>query len=269
MKRLLALTLALLALLSLAGCESILFPVPPEEASASPTVSASQEEGVTGTELHLDRDILADDGTTLVHYAVKLPQVEAVDTFAESINAYYRKEYSDFITTAESEMAAVAQANLESHDETGTQYTACEATQTYAVELDTDRYFSVSRQIQLSFGNTSVELYYKGDTFDRTEERQIRLGDLFTCDSGTYLERLCNEVRGQVEITVTQLPDSKFYDDYETLVQDFLLEDDFWLTDSGLMLFYPTGTLAPETAGIFTFLIPYANLDDILVEGLH
>ena len=273
MKRAVLLALILAVLLSAAGCQSIerlLFPVPPSTPSPEQEDGASgaQQGGADGAErLSGEGALEAQDGTTLVHYQAELPLFSPDEGALAQVNRYYRQEYSTFVSTVEEELRAVAQANLESHELTGSTYMACEARQSYVIGREDERYLSVSRTITMSFGSETVESYLKGDTFDLETGERIRLGDLFRVPSEEYLPLLRDEVARQIRSLQQTDASGRYFDSAPERVEEFLMEDNFWLESQSLVLFFPEGTLGPT--GTQSFPIAYDQISDLLTEGIQ
>ncbi len=266
MRRLLTAVLAAALLLFTAGCESILFPIAPVTPTPKAT-AGGEKDGPAGTEklenLKWEENISAQDGTTLVHYTVELPQFSPDEGALAQINSYYRREYSNFVSTAQEELRQIAEGNLREHDETGLEYTACEARQTYIQRRYDERYLSVSREISMSFGSTTVESYYKGDTFDLESGKALRLQDLFRVPSEEYLPRLRDEVIAQVGQSGAG---GQYFENAAERVEAYLLEDNFWLEEQGLVLFFPEGTLGER---LTSFAIDYLTVEDLLTEAVR
>jgi len=272
MKRALLLLLMAALVFAAAGCqaiEQILFPIPP----TTPTPEAEQDgasvPGAQTVETSLSgEDILAaEDGTTLVHYEITLPLFSPDEGALAEVNRYYRQEYSGFVATAEGELRTIAESNLEAHTLTGSEYVACEARQSAEVTRHDDRWLSVSRTITMNFGAETVESYLKGDTFDLSTGETVRLGDLLSVPSEEYLPALRDAVVGQLEALQQGDTSGRYFDGAEDRVEQFLMEDNFWLAEQSLVLFFPEGTLGP--AGTEAFYIAYADISDLLTEGIQ
>ena len=251
----------LLLLLCLSGCK-LLFPLDP----TTPTPAGGTEDQLEM--LEREDSIVHTDGTTLVHYTVNLPQFSPDEGYLGKINDYYVTEYANFISTAEGELRQIAEGNLESHDQDGTTYMACEARQSYEIRRQDQRYISISREIGMSFGASLVEQYFKGDTFDLQQEKQMRLADVFCVPSEEYLPILRDLVIEQLEQRLQTAEGGQYYPSATERVEDFILEDNFWLTDTALVLFFPEGGLGPVGEGVPSFEIPYTTLSELLAEGI-
>lgn len=267
MRRLIAGLLAAALLLLGCGCESILFPIAP----TTPTPKGETEQNADSSRRQLEdlaqeENLTAKDGTTLVHYTVALPQFAPEEGGLAVMNRYYRQEYSNFVSTAQEELRQIAESNLQTHEETGEEYMACEARQTYVLERWDDRYLSVSREITMSFGSVAVESYYKGDTFDVETGSSLRLQDVFRVPSEEYLPRLRDAVISQLEGLQQTDTAGRYFDQAEARVEAYLMEDNFWLEEHSLTLFFPDGTLGEK---ICAFPIALEQLSDLLVEGVR
>ena len=100
------------------------------------------------------------------------------------------------------------------------------------------------------------------DTYYLPEGRFLRLRDLFR--PGTrYKKLLCAAVLRRIEAQIGR-NGAFYYDAYPRAVRKYFSADQFYLKREGLLLYYQQYTIAPYSMGIPTFLIPYAELEDML-----
>ncbi|MBR3691541.1 MAG: DUF3298 domain-containing protein [Clostridia bacterium] len=105
-------------------------------------------------------------------------------------------------------------------------------------------------------------------SFDAQTGKQLTLDDVFDVDSTVYLPRLHAEVKRIIDnekLTFDPL-DFLYYENYAEALYANTFADKWYLGDETLYLIYQPYEIAPYTAGVITFSIPYSALADIL-EG--
>lgn len=239
---------------------------PPAEASASPSPSDVLETPqVPVNEYYKTDSIKAEDGTVLVEYEAAVPLISGGSADAiTAVNAYFRQEMDDFLFNATTELKDVAVRNLESSRENGASFIPCYASENYTIQYSQNDALSVSRDINFYFGSVNVDANVKADTFDMKTGYRILLDNIFSVGEDAYLERLSKAVTGQIEKQGGV--DAGYYDDYASLSREFLMKENFYLTETGVVVFYPSITIAPQMLGICRFEIPYSDLKDILSD---
>ena len=98
----------------------------------------------------------------------------------------------------------------------------------------------------------------KGWNFHVPSGTQPKFGDLFPSDSG-YQEIVAEEITRQIQ----QRPDDFFQDNLAP--QRLGADQDYYLTDKGIVVFFPVYELAPYVIGIPEFFIPYEQVPTIKV----
>ncbi len=274
-------TLSALLIMTLSGCSMLnkqpsaspgpSSPVSPSvspsaEASASPSPSDVLETPqVPVNEYYKTDTIKAADGTVLVEYEAAVPLISGGSADAiTSVNEYYKQEIEDFLFNATTELKDVAERNLENSRENDSSFIPCYASENYTIQFSDKDILSVSRDINFYFGSVNVDANVKADTFDLKTGCRIILDNVFSVGEDAYLGRLSQAVTAQIEKKGGI--DAGYYADYAKLAKEYLLKENFYLTDAGVVIFYPSITIAPQMLGICRFEIPYADLKDILSE---
>jgi hypothetical protein len=217
------------------------------------------------SELYKADTIKSKDGAVLVEYDAALPLVSGGSAKAiTTINEYYKQEMQAFLTNAETELKTTAQLNYDNSKQSGNSFIPCNAHENYTVEYSKNGVLSIAREINFFFGSVNVDANVKSDTFDMLTGDRIVLDNIFSVGEDTYLPRLSGAVSAQIK--KLGAVNAGYYDDYEQRAKDYLLKEDFYLTENGVVVYYPTITVAPEMLGVCRFEIPYADLNDILAE---
>jgi hypothetical protein len=283
--------LAAALLLSFSGCKKSGEPSGPSAAQPSKTAEASSSPDVQPSlspspgaspspsdvvetpevpisELYRENTIKADDGTVLVEYEAALPLVSggSVDAIT-TINAFYKQEMDDFIFYAENELKDTAQLNYDSSKADGGSFLPCSAAENYTIQYSKNNILSISRDLNFYFGSTNVDANVKADTFDMQTGNRIVLGNVFKTGEDTFKPVLAQAVSGQIEKLGGV--DAGYYDDYSQRASEYFMMENFYLTDTGVVIFYPSITVAPAMLGVCRFEIPYGELSDILADGFN
>lgn len=114
----------------------------------------------------------------------------------------------------------------------------------------------------------------RGDTFDITTGKRLELSDLFCVGEEEYLaviyEQIAEQASANIEEGMIRYSASPYWfgDVYSeegmNLIKS-LGRNDFYLTEDGLVFFYPKYQLAAGGAGVQTFSISYNRLTDLLI----
>jgi len=237
-------------------------------ASASPSPAPSADEYVYGDspveERYASDTIKTGDGITLVTYEAAVPQLKGTGGAAAVINDYYEQELENFLYVAETEMAEVAKINLESSETGEGEFMSCYAKQNYDVQYADENLLSISRSMEFYYGTVNVDVNMKTETFDLKTGALITLDNLFAVGQTTYIRRLADEVSAQ--IVLDGGVQAGYYENYAERASEYLAPENFYLTKDGLVVFYPTITVAPLMSGICKFEIGFDKLSDILSE---
>jgi len=277
---------------SLSGC-ALLFPEPPPSESpspsdggspsvsssaspsgapsASPEASPVQSGDVLVTpdipvgELYRTDELKAEDGTVLVNYDVAVPVISGGSAQAIiTINEYYQQELDSFISYSTTELLEIAQQNFDNSKEYGRAFIPCNASGNYDIEFNRDDIISISRELNFYFGTINVDENVKSDTFDVLTGARITLDNVFVVGEDDYADKLAAEVAAQ--IGAQGGTDAGYYADYAAMSREFFLKENFYLTEYGLVVYYPAVTIGPVMLGVCRFEIPYQNLEEILSD---
>lgn len=100
-----------------------------------------------------------------------------------------------------------------------------------------------------------------GYTFD------TKTGNLLTLDSiADDSDALRNSIIEQIRFVCGSHSEIDFFDRYEELLPNVLNAGNWYLTTKGLVVIVPDSMIAPHTAGVLSFVIPYRNLNGLKGE---
>ncbi len=102
--------------------------------------------------------------------------------------------------------------------------------------------------------------------FDAQTGKQLSLDDIFDVTADIYLPRLHAEILRIIDAEKLTAEPTEFlyYENYAEVLSANFFTDKWYLTDDTLYLIYQPYEIAPYTAGVITFAVPYSNIADIL-----
>ncbi len=124
--------------------------------------------------------------------------------------------------------------------------------------------------------NCTLSLYYDtytytggahGSTIKKSNTWNLDLGkemslEDYIVDSVNYKEFVIDGVINMIEAT-KGTSQYVYFDEYEKLVKDTFDDDNFYLTQEGLNIYFQQYDIAPYSSGIPTFTFPYENTNVI------
>lgn len=111
-------------------------------------------------------------------------------------------------------------------------------------------------------GNTIRE----GNTWDLRRRRMLKLRDLFR-PGYDYRESILQVVEHEAHRRQTS-GEVDYFEDLDENLREYFDEDNYYLTYSGLAVFYPLYTIGPYAIGIQVFVVPYGVFGGNLVYPL-
>ncbi len=102
--------------------------------------------------------------------------------------------------------------------------------------------------------------------FDAQTGKQLSLDDIFDVTADIYLPRLHAEILRIIDAEKLTAEPTEFlyYENYAEVLTANFFNDKWYLTDDTLYLIYQPYEIAPYTAGVITFAVPYSSIADIL-----
>lgn len=134
------------------------------------------------------------------------------------------------------------------------------------IMLNTEKIVSVFKDTYTDLRHEGSGLSRISRTFDMRSGRQITLRQVFGRNNilrQSVFEQLHEQISRQCEINP-----GCYFTNWESLYSNALSESSFYLTEDGLVLFFPADTIASANAGIPSFMVTYSQvigLDRILV----
>lgn len=128
----------------------------------------------------------------------------------------------------------------------------------YIVTLNQDCALSQYRDKYIYSGGAHGITPRASDTFDLCTGRRVSLDSLFPHDED-WKSKVLGEVLRQADEILIQDP-NLYFDNYRELILKYFNPDSFYLTETGVVVYYQQYDIGPYAIGIPVFEIPYANL---------
>ncbi len=197
------------------------------------------------------------DNQLMVKITIEYPQISAnaPDEGAVAFNRYYQEEAVKLSEVGEDTLYPDAVAQYQYDMQQGYPFNSYELVQDYTITYNKLPIISLYRDVYTYTGGAHGLTQRTGDTWEMTESALLDLRDLFV-EGYDYNDIILKIIR--VEATARQeRGEVDYFDDYLTLVETYYDEDNFYLSDKGIVIYYPLYSIAPYASGIQEFLIPY------------
>ncbi len=155
-----------------------------------------------------------------------------------------------------------------SAEENGELARAYFANYTISAVFLTDAYVVFTEEGEIYSGGMHPQDSLSAFNFSAQDGAELTLDDLFVQDAGVYLPRLRTEVTRQIETKrlAGEEDGSLFYENYADALVLTTFEKRWYLTADGLCLVFAPYEIAPYTAGVLTFTVPYDAIADLLAD---
>ena len=194
----------------------------------------------------------------LVSLSVQLPKVENND----DIQYFYNSLIDRIKETAQTHYLPLAKGNYEFASDGLGIFTPITVEMGYEVKLNDGKLFSVRRETYENTGGAHPNKAVDAETFRVSDGAKMLFSDLFKISREEVNARLAPFVKQEMD---NREKDGYFY--YENAKDEALSlrsEEDFYLTETHLVLFWQVYELAPYAAGLQEFAIPLSDISDIL-----
>lgn len=267
-----ALLLALVLLLTLGACRQ------KEPVSPDPSVPSAPEDPI-GTEpeppqtetppdvpapqigsSNFEKTYSAGDGTELLSLSYALPKIENADGLSSlcMINAFYEAELQRLINLGQNDLLDSAQKAAESEAFFAPYFDE----ESFTEEYRSDSRISFLRAHPSYTGGAHPNLMLFSDNFDYTTGLRLTAADFFSVPLETYTPRLVEEIKRQIETDGAE----NYYDGYQEMLPHIFDPNKFYLTGDGIVFYFQPYDIAPYATGTPSFLIPFSELEDILIS---
>lgn len=269
MKKLCALMLSCIMLLSLCACKQTTKPEAEDDhneqgGTAVPDTPAedtdqSADKGVKCTDEKREKTVADEQGEPLISIQLTVPMPENLPDAQQ----YYKDWLNDteYYCALEQENAAEMKKNMQQMGGTFFPYTY---ESDYTIHRNDGVLLSVLRQIYSNTGGPHPNSTPMAETFVVETGARLVLDDVFSVPAAKYMPRITELVTAMMDENEKKYGDPIYYDDAREKLADNFNPQDFALTDDSLLIFFPTYTLGSYAAGIQYFYIPFSDIDQIL-----
>lgn len=228
---------------------------PPETTTEPPVFNApplvyASTETLSGTE--------SDNGATVLSYEIRYPVFAAADGSSASpdkLNAGLAGLAAEYKTYALEELLTYAKQAHAAGDNT-LPYTV---TVDFEVEVCSINAVSVVFTKTEHAGETRDSFTRRAYNYSPVNSSAFSLSNIFSVSSSTYLSNIYDAVLAEIEKNP-----SLYYGDYPNLVKFFELSARWYFSEDGLVVFFNPFEIAPYSAGIVEFTLPYGDLSGIM-----
>lgn len=264
MKKLLPLLCALL--LMTAACTRV--DAPQTTQTSAETTGTSETTAATTapngvpvpSEQVIEKTYTADDAakTQLLRVALRVPAFPGAEGAWAQVDQYCADRLDELTALCELDVLEQARARLRESAEAGTQFESGEVDASYEIARCDARVLSVLRRVTRGEGGDVREQTILPETFSMENGGKMSLYDLFPGEEGAFMPKLTELVLGGLKLqSAVQLSR-----DFEQNAMARLQPTDFVLTETGLTLWWQSGTISEGQPAFVS--LPYASLDGLL-----
>lgn len=208
-------------------------------------------DSATVTEGKIEREIMHND-VVLIEVSIKYPIISGVPASVQKrINNYYTYVANKLLNHCEKTLYKFA---LDAYNamSAGIPFSV---TMTYEITKNAGGVLSLFSDVYEYMGGAHGNTTRYGDTWSLRNGYPIAISSLFP-KKAKYKKMIIAFVIQQAEDNLQHGGDI-YYADFRPLIQKKYSEDNFYLTEDGLAIFYQQYDIAPYVAGIIVFVMPY------------
>ena len=196
-----------------------------------------------------------ENGITVLHASVTLPQLAAPVRRARRFDRYYRHLCRAYFAYCEQMLLPWARTQCKASLETSAPWTHTSCEMSYRIALREENIVSLCIDAGETNGPVPRLVLRRADTWDLRAMLPMSMGEFFP-KRAAYRKRLIALARKEAQTQMAQ--GVAVYDEnYRSLLRRAFSSRNYYLTDAGLCFFYPMYAVAPSAEGIVTFTAPY------------
>ncbi|MEL7609477.1 MAG: DUF3298 and DUF4163 domain-containing protein [Bacillota bacterium] len=180
-------------------------------------------------------------------------------TAQNGINRRIKAQVCDFYRYASGDLYGQAIAAYKEAQENGFPFHRYDAMLQYEITYNQHCHLSLYRDQYEYTGGAHGNTIRSSDTWNLISGERIPLSDLFPAGQD-YRALLIEQITKQADERMQQDP-GIFFEDYRALISQYFNEEHYYLTPSGVAVYYQQYEIAPYATGIVVFTIPYAALN--------
>ena len=175
------------------------------------------------------------------------------------INCQIKEQVCDFYNYASNDLHQQAIAAYKDAQESGFPFNRYDAMLQYEITYNQHCYLSLYRDQYEYTGGAHGNTVRTSDTWDLKSGYSVPLFSFFPADQD-YRTLLIDQITKHANERIQQNP-GIFFENYPALIVEYFNEEHYYLTPSGIAMYYQQYEIAPYATGIVVFTIPYAVLN--------
>lgn len=191
----------------------------------------------------------------MVNVNIEYPSLTGTDSGTYKFNMYYRNKAQKTYNYARSKLYGQAVKQYQYNKSQNYPFNPYELLQTFEPTYCKKPIISLYYDLYEFTGGAHGNTVRQANTWDIRSGSQLSMSDLFEKDydyKAVILQTIENEARRR-QITGRV----SYFDELSENLIKFFDEQNYYLTEEGLAVFYPLYTIAPYVAGIQVFIVPY------------
>lgn len=200
------------------------------------------------------------DNTTVLTLSARYPQVTLRfnPTAQKSIDRQIQAQVNAFYHDASNDLYRQAVADYQEAQKNGYPFRSYEAMLQYTITYNRHCHLSLYRDQYEYTGGAHGNTRRASDTWSLRSGHTVPLYSLFPAGQD-YRVFLIRHIQRQADERMQKEP-GIFFENYRTLIVQYFNEEHYYLTPSGLAVYYQQYEIGPYATGIVIFTIPYADL---------
>jgi len=207
----------------------------------------------------INREFIYND-LVMISLKITYPEIKLADNFRAQnrINASITSEVYDFFGYTASTLYFEAIREYKNAIQNNFPFRTYEAVLNYEITYNEDCYLSVYSDQYVFTGGAHGNTIRSSNTWSLKTGRKIPLSSWFIKDKD-YKRLLLDQILKQAGMNINQNP-GIYFEDYRSLIVKYFNPKSYYLTSSGIAVYYQQYEIAPYSTGIVVFNIPYKIL---------
>ena len=216
----------------------------------------------TVNEKRVTKEYKAADGTLLAKVDLTYPEIEnpTNDATIAAWNEEYKKDIEEEISSIEEDMVPAAEEEKEWRDAEGYEVTPLEFEQTVDVTLNRKGLLSITEFYYYYTGGAHGNSARFSRTFDMTAKKELGITDVLTDKDPNAL--MMKAYADMVDNNEYYAEDAQYREDLKRTIKESLDHVSYYLTDTGMELYFMPYDVASYAEGYIEATIPYKGNED-------
>ncbi len=200
------------------------------------------------------------DNKTMLTLSINYPQIILRHNrpVQDNINRHIQAQVNDYYNYVANDLYQQAVAYYKDTQKSGFPFHNYDAVLQYEITYNQRCHFSLYRDRYEFTGGAHGNTVRASDSWNLIDGRIIPLSSLFS-PGQNYQVFLIEQMIKQADSQIQQNP-GIYFEDYRSLIAKYFNEESYYLTPSGVAVYYQQYEIAPYATGIVVFTIPYNTL---------